>query len=843
MKKKLISASLAAVMVLGMCQVAPVDKYSRENTTSIYYYSSNDGDEGKPADERTSEQDSSVEKSTGGLLDVETDTATNTDALSDDYNTDGFDTTDTEEVTDNEIPDDDAVMNEYCNYKDDGVRVDYYEPSDEFPALYSAIPSSYDSRDAGYVTSVKDQQPYGTCWAFSALGAGEASLLARGMGNTVSTLDFSEYQLAYFFYHHVNDPLGNLQGDYTNPIGGDYLSVGGNNYFTMFALASWCGAADEALAPYENASTVSTLPSSLAYEDVAHMQGAYIVSMENMDDVKKMIMDYGAVASAVYMSTYYYYNSETDALYQDYTKNSNHAIMIVGWDDNYPAENFSENCRPMYPGAWLIKNSWGDDQQYFWVSYMDTCLSQQDAFAFIMESADNYDYNYQYDGGFGSSSYKISNGNSLANVFTVNGSTREQIEAVSVALASSNVRYSVQIYKNPETGDPTSGTPMLTTPLVGETTYAGYYTVELDTPVVLSKGDTFSVVYTLESLEIGRDYSYCYVDCSGSQSWIEFECHSEADQSYYINANGTISDLYEEYPDMGVAPRIKAFTSKVNTGTLISASEFTVSKVADRQYTGNLIKPSPTVKYQGKKLTRDVDYVLSYSNNRARGTATITIKGVGKYKGSKKVTFKIVACLNPTTVYGGINYSAVYDYNYYIKKYPELWNKYHSNDVAVLRHFVTTGMKEGRQAKSTFNVKSYAYRYSDLRKKYKNDLKSYYLHYIKTGKKEGRIATGTTKAKGYQTVYNGIDYSAVYDYNYYISKYSDVRKAYGLDDAAVLKHFVTYGMKEGRRGSEEFSVSIYKNRYADLKKAFGSDLKLYYLHYIRSGKKEGRKAN
>lgn len=839
MRKKIISVLLALVMVIGIYQTIPTMEYSCEDMTSLYYYGANDGDEEAEADDLSALESETEEAETETETDTGMETATNTDALFEAGDSIQYDTTEEEA----EFPEDDELMNTCCTYNDDGTRMDYYDPVDEVPALYSAVPAAYDSRDDGYVTSVKDQLEYGTCWAFSALSAGESSMLARGLADTSSTLDYSEYQLAYFFFHHENDPLGNLKGDYTSPIGGNYLSVGGNNYFTLFALASWCGAADESVAPYEDASPSSVLPSSLAYRDVAHMQGAYIVSMENMDDVKRLIMNYGAVAGAVNMSTYNYYNSRTDALYQDYTTKSNHAVTIIGWDDDYPVQNFSSNCRPMYPGAWLIKNSWGEDQQYFWVSYEDTCLRSQDAFAFIMENADNYDYNYQYDGGFGSASYTISNGNSMANVFTVKGSAREQIEAVSVALASDNVKYSVQIYKNPKTDKPESGTPMLKTPLVGYTTYAGYYTIELDTPVVLNKGDKFSVVYTFESLEPGRDYVNCYTDCSGSQTWIEFECYSEANQSYYMAADGTVADLYDTYPGMGAAPRIKAFTSKVDTSTLISASKCTIGKVADKEYTGKQIKPTPVVKYQGKKLQKDIDYTMSYSNNINRGTATITIKGVGRYTGSKKVTFKIVSCLNPTTVYGGINYSAVYDYDYYIKKYPDVWKKYHSNDVAVLKHFVTTGMKEGRQAKSTFNVKSYAYRYADLRKKYKNDLKSYYLHYMKTGKKAGRVATGTTKAKGYQTVYNGVNYSAVYDYNYYVSKYSDVRKTYGLDDAAVLKHFVTFGMKEGRRGSAEFNVTAYKNRYADLRKTFKSDLKQYYLHYIKLGKKEGRKGN
>ena len=192
------------------------------------------------------------------------------------------------------------------------------------------------------------------------------------------------------------------------------------------------------------------------------------------------------------------------------------------------------------------------------------------------------------------------------------------------------------------------------------------------------------------------------------------------------------------------------------------------------------------------------------------------------------------------TVYNGINYGAVYDYNYYVNKYSDIKKAYGDNDAAVLAHFVNYGMKEGRQGSSSFNVYSYRNQYADLRAAYGTNLKSYYLHYINYGKKEGRKGTGCTTLQGFVTVYNGVNYGAVYDYNYYVNKYSDIKKAYGDNDAAVLAHFVNYGMKEGRQAHTNFNVYNYKNRYADLQRAYGNNLKSYYLHYINYGQKEGR---
>lgn len=197
---------------------------------------------------------------------------------------------------------------------------------------------------------------------------------------------------------------------------------------------------------------------------------------------------------------------------------------------------------------------------------------------------------------------------------------------------------------------------------------------------------------------------------------------------------------------------------------------------------------------------------------------------------------------NPVTVYQGVDYSAVYNYSYYLKKYKDLAKIYTNDDVGLLAHFVVSGMTEGRQGKDSFDVISYRNQYQDLRLAFGKDLRSYYVHYMNCGKKEGRIATGVKTLQNPVTIYNGTDYSAVYDYSYYNSKYSDLKSAFKGDDIDLLAHFVNNGMSEGRKASKKFNVQVYKNNYTDLQQAFGNDLKLYYMHYIQNGKAEGRNA-
>lgn len=197
---------------------------------------------------------------------------------------------------------------------------------------------------------------------------------------------------------------------------------------------------------------------------------------------------------------------------------------------------------------------------------------------------------------------------------------------------------------------------------------------------------------------------------------------------------------------------------------------------------------------------------------------------------------------NPVMVYQGVDYSAVYNYSYYLKKYKDLAKIYTNDDVGLLAHFVVSGMTEGRQGKDSFDVISYRNQYQDLRLAFGKDLRSYYIHYMNCGKKEGRIATGVKTLQNPVTTYNGTNYSAVYDYSYYNSKYSDLKSAFKGDDIDLLAHFVNNGMSEGRQASKKFNVQVYKNNYTDLQQAFGNDLKLYYMHYIQNGKAEGRNA-
>ncbi|HIY79100.1 MAG TPA: N-acetylmuramoyl-L-alanine amidase [Candidatus Olsenella excrementavium] len=199
------------------------------------------------------------------------------------------------------------------------------------------------------------------------------------------------------------------------------------------------------------------------------------------------------------------------------------------------------------------------------------------------------------------------------------------------------------------------------------------------------------------------------------------------------------------------------------------------------------------------------------------------------------------------------DYAAVYDFDYYVSRYPDVAAAYGNDRDAVFSHFLTFGMAEGRRGNKGFDVEGYYNRYADLRRAFGTDLPSYYEHYARFGVKEGRDASPCDSLSGWVTVSGGLDYSPVYDGAYYFSSNPDLRAAYTktsasgevrlVDDAGLLSHFLTFGMAEGRRGNKGFNVKYYQYRYDDLQGAYGTNLKEYYLHYLQFGRREGRETD
>ncbi|WP_455719571.1 InlB B-repeat-containing protein [Agathobacter sp.] len=448
-----------------------------------------------------------------------------------------------------------------------------YEP--EY-AMYSDsyIPSAFPTNgvqtlDDDYPT-VRDQNPYGSCWAFSSVGMAEFDLINDKSVN--KNVDLSELQLAYFVNNSVVDPLGGTKEDYTkyynNKASQDYLNRGGNYEMAMRRLSQWSGVVNESDVPYENAKSVLAdgLDDSYAYsKDVAHLQNVYRINLKAQpDEVKKQIMEHGAVG-ALYTHYYAgenhinnsYYDSESTA-----GLGGGHAVMIVGWNDDYSKDNFTTAQKPSSNGAWLVRNSWGtgyNSLSYFWMSYETASLNSSKtgtAWVFDFSSKDGYDNNYQYDGSLYTQvdpyySY-------VANVYTVSqkeGVTSETLKAISLSfMKNANVHYTVDIYTDlTDESDPTSGTK--SAELEGSTGYAGYYTIPLDNEVILKPGSSYSVVLNTNGKKvIEYETSYSEATDLNDPSTTVYESIAGDNGKSFYNGYGTFQKAGHNY-------RIKAFTT------------------------------------------------------------------------------------------------------------------------------------------------------------------------------------------------------------------------------------------------------------------------------------------
>ena len=92
----------------------------------------------------------------------------------------------------------------------------------------------------------------------------------------------------------------------------------------------------------------------------------------------------------------------------------------------------------------------------------------------------------------------------------------------------------------------------------------------------------------------------------------------------------------------------------------------------------------------------------------------------GKAEGRKATG--VTTLQNAVTSYKGVDYSAVYDYNYYLTQNPDVSGTLGTDENTVLAHFVNYGMKEGRRANNRFNVGIYKENYRDLRTAYGDNL-------------------------------------------------------------------------------------------------------------------------
>lgn len=542
------------------------------------------------------------------------------------------------------------TSHEYSNKGEMKEDADDSEILDQAGSSNSSALSSYDGRQ--YCTSVKTQIG-GTCWAYAELAAMESSLIKNGFVST--SIDLSELQHIYYFYNKVFDPLNNINEDYNYMVSNgtettDFSRIsenGGNNFYSAFRIANGNGLCLESELPYTSNSNAVSVGSNYCFKnDIAHIKNIYFCtfSPSNITKIKKMITNYGGVAAAYYTynsSNYYKILDGTSSYYfPTAVKTVNHAIEIVGWDDNYSASNFVKT--PAGNGAWLCKNSWGTENYldstgspvdgYFWLSYYDGTYQQGIAIAsaYEFEDLNSYDYLYQYDGASKPNSY---NGNkAYMNVFSAKGEGIQKIEAVSVGISSSSASYYAKVYTNPVIQNNKIVSYDSSSSSVSKTvTQPGIYKTDISSDIYVSEGDTFAVVITMVNPN-----SYIFGSTTTTTTWANFYDHMDSAQSYYGTMDGTdiiftdLSTLSSAY-----TPCIKTMTSVTDIPYATNVS--ITNKTKTELFAGNEMKLSATVSpenaLQGVRWSSSNESVAVVDTNgkvTAINAGTCSIKAVSK---------------------------------------------------------------------------------------------------------------------------------------------------------------------------------------------------------------------
>ena len=337
---------------------------------------------------------------------------------------------------------------------------------------FDQIPSSFDLRDYGWVTPVKNQGFNGACWAFGNLAALESALL-RYTGET--------YSLS------VNN-LQNTMLKYSK-YGTSDISEGGPESIAIAYLIDWLGIFPEGYDEYDELGKISSL--YITPEDIHILNAITIPERKNSTDndlIKNALIKYGAVATSHHadFNTSSYFNASCGAQYYYGSERVDHRVCIVGWDDNYSRYNFLKT--PEGDGAWIVKNSWGSswaDGGYFYVSYYDTSIGREvgEKSVCYLITNDSYSRIYQNEVG-GDFIFFSKDDRYYSNVFTAEED--ELIAAVGTLFNKTGQDYEFTISVN--------GIDVYSQK--GTSSFGGYESIKLNRYIQISKGDEFKITFT-----------------------------------------------------------------------------------------------------------------------------------------------------------------------------------------------------------------------------------------------------------------------------------------------------------------------------------------------------------
>lgn len=258
-----------------------------------------------------------------------------------------------------------------------------YVPNNQLKIM-STIGASYAKRyslrdDISDNLVIKDQKSTNMCWAFSALSSLETHLALSDIRNNRAkkVYDFSERHMEYATVRDFNGKT-NIYG-FNRTINSGGLNI---NKQDISYLTNGMGAISEEEMRFSE-------DMSMSDKDLSYIQNKTVLTQvydiaefsSNKTDtlvnqMKNHIKNYGSINVNIYGASpnkefvekdgkvYYCYNNATGAIYCNNADifESNHAVSLIGWDDDYAVENFNINNRPSGAGAWIVRNSWGTNR-------------------------------------------------------------------------------------------------------------------------------------------------------------------------------------------------------------------------------------------------------------------------------------------------------------------------------------------------------------------------------------------------------------------------------------------------------------------------------------------------
>jgi|GEM_PF-1721014 len=356
----------------------------------------------------------------------------------------------------------------------------------EAPLRTHSLPGRFDWRDEGKVTSIRDQNPCGTCWAFGTLAALESrALIGDAVAYTAgdADYDYSEQNLIC-----CTDPAWVY-------LDGNRCHAGGYPQRAADTLSKE-GVRLEACQPYDT-STINTAGCDQVCEPVIMVTSYRVIaneatSPEMIGPVKDAIYNHGPLTMAYCHDPLRPY---TDNIYYwpDCTETANHCVTIIGWDDHiaHPADGGS--------GAWIVKNSWGTgwgDDGYFYLCYGSANMGGVAALDYRDYEPGETIYYWDEAGQVGSAGYGTSSA-WMANIFTAEQGG--MLTHVDFWTTSHNAQYEIYVYL---TGN-IHGLDNPAASQSGTCQHFGYYSIPLDSPVSLADGQPFTIAVKMTTPGVG----------------------------------------------------------------------------------------------------------------------------------------------------------------------------------------------------------------------------------------------------------------------------------------------------------------------------------------------------